>query len=322
MNFQQHSARKPIHTAPTTTQPPVAANQPEAGECLSRASRTRLDQVFLSPGIRGEIDTCLAMIREYDLLYRDWGLSLIEPHQRGVALNFYGPPGTGKTKTAEALAHELGQPILEVNYATLLSSLQGQTGKNIEAVFESARTENAVLFFDEADSLLSRRVENASQGGAQDLNTAKSIMLRQLDRFEGVVIFATNLFQNYDPAFFRRINSHIGFALPCEVVRNHLWQFMLSPGVPGRDTVDFQALVAYSDGLSGGDIVNVIKQTLSRLLMKTPRILSQDDLHASIDTLRRARNAQRGIEERVLEGEEKADVLRRLAKTDAPSSPP
>ena len=317
MNFQHHNARKPLNTAPVSALPTVAANQPQTVASLSRVAKTRLDEVFLSPGIRSELDTCLAMIREYDLLYNDWGLSTIEPCQRGVMLNFYGPPGTGKTKTAEALASELGQPILEANYATLVSELQGKTGKNIEAVFESARAEGAVLFFDEADSLLSRRVENATQGGSQDLNTAKSIMLRQLDRFEGVVIFATNLFQNYDPAFFRRITRHIGFELPCETVRNRLWQFMLSPAIPGRDTVDIEALVAYSDGLSGGDIVNVIKQTLGRLLMKNPRILCQDDLHTSIDTLRRARSAQQGIEERVLEGEEKADVLRRLAHTEA-----
>jgi ATP-dependent 26S proteasome regulatory subunit len=318
MNLEKHTLfSRNTPPRPATAETTASAQPPEpVMEALARTPRACLDDVFLSQGIRDELALNLAMIRNHALLYEEWGLARIEPQQRGVVLNFYGPPGTGKTKTAEAMAHELGKTILEANYAVLVSELQGKTGKNIEAVFNSARAENAVLFFDEADSLLSRRAEGSSPGGGQDLNTAKSIMLKQLDQFDGVVIFATNLFRNYDSAFFRRISAHIHFDLPCAQVREQLWRFMLSPNVPGRENIDMAALVASSEGLAGGDIANVVKQTLGRLLMKSPRLLTQDDLTTRIDRLREARNAQQGIGERVLQGEEKAAALRKFGVSE------
>jgi AAA+ superfamily predicted ATPase len=297
----------------------AASLTPNAPALMAREARERLENVFVSAAVREQIDLCMAMIREYDLLFNDWELSKIDPRQRGVTLNFFGPPGTGKTKMAEALAHEFGKKIIEVNYASLVSELQGQTGKNIEAIFTSAREENAVLFFDEADSLLSRRAENASRGGDQDLNTAKTIMFKQMDRFDGIIIFATNLFQSYDAAFFRRILAHIEFKLPDQAVRQQLWDSMLSTRVPGRNALDMEALAAYSEGLSGGDMVNVVKKTLGRLLLKTPRILVLDDLQMGIDEIKLARRQHRGIEEEILEGEEKEAALRKLEALRQPS---
>jgi ATP-dependent 26S proteasome regulatory subunit len=294
----------------TINRTPVQQSESAPEMYPATAPKCKLNQVYLSSENRKEMDLCLAMIRNHDLIYNTWGLSQLESRGAGLVINFYGPPGTGKTKTAEALAGELEKNLLEANYSRLVSQYQGQTGKNIEEVFASAARQQAVLFFDEADSLLSRRSESTGQAGAQDLNTAKSIMLRQMDKFDGVVIFATNLFTNYDPAFCRRITWHIPFDLPCHEVRKGLWQYMISAKVPGRDTINFEALAARSDGLSGGDMVNVIKQTLCRVSTKTPAILTQEDIHASITSLRKARQAQQGIEERVLDGDEKSAVLR------------
>ncbi len=305
--------------APARTSGTAASLTPNAPALMAREARERLENVFVSAAVREQIDLCMAMIRDYDLLFHDWELSKIDPRQRGVTLNFFGPPGTGKTKMAEALAHEFGKKIIEVNYASLVSELQGQTGKNIEAIFTSAREENAVLFFDEADSLLSRRAENASRGGDQDLNTAKTIMFKQMDRFDGIIIFATNLFQSYDAAFFRRILAHIEFKLPDQAVRQQLWDSMLSTRVPGRNALDMEALAAYSEGLSGGDMVNVVKKTLGRLLLKTPRILVLDDLQMGIDEIKLARRQHQGIEEEILEGEEKEAALRKLESLRQPS---
>jgi len=87
---------------------------------------------------------------------------------------------------------------------------------------------------------------------------------------------------------------------------------MLSANVPGRNALDMAALAAYSEGLSGGDMVNVVKKTLGRLLLKTPRVLVLDDLQMGIDEIKLARRQHQGIQEEILEGEEKEAALRKL----------
>jgi SpoVK/Ycf46/Vps4 family AAA+-type ATPase len=91
-------------------------------------------------------------------LERVWNLSSIQPQQGRCILNFYGPPGTGKTRAALGIALRLGKPLYQVDYSAVISKYLGDTAKHIKAVFQAAREQDAVLFFDEADSLLSRRV--------------------------------------------------------------------------------------------------------------------------------------------------------------------
>jgi SpoVK/Ycf46/Vps4 family AAA+-type ATPase len=91
--------------------------------------------------------------------------------------------------------------IIEASYAHIKSMYHGEGPKNVEALFYAAQAQNAILFIDEADSLLSRRLTNVNQGSEQAINSMRSQLLICLERFKGVVIFATNLVQNYDPAF-------------------------------------------------------------------------------------------------------------------------
>src|SRR5205814_7745478 len=116
-----------------------------------------------------------------------------------LAFNFAGPPGTGKTICAEAIAHSLGRRLLVVRYAELESLWMGQTPKNVAAIFRTARDEQAVLLFDEADAIAARRSTSVDHGFQRESNTVVSVLLQELEWYNGVVIFATNLAANFDP---------------------------------------------------------------------------------------------------------------------------
>jgi ATP-dependent 26S proteasome regulatory subunit len=111
-----------------------------------------------------------------------------------------------------------------------------------------------VLFFDEADSLLSKRV-STGESCSTSINQNRNCLMQELDRFDGVVIVTTNLFENYDPALLRRIQRHIKFRNPDASMRREL--FALHLPNPDRVRADYAVLAELSKGLSGGDILNV-----------------------------------------------------------------
>ena len=220
--------------------------------------RRRLSDLVLSATTERQLRTALAKVQYHDKLYHDWGLETIHPEGRSVAINLYGPPGTGKSFAAEAIADHLERPIIRVDYASIESRFVGDTPKNIAAAFEAAHQSSSVLFFDEADSMLSRRATNITQAADYGVNVSRSTLLLQLDSFEGVVLFATNLASNYDPAFVRRILAHIHFPLPDEAALIRLWAYHLPPQLPRQPEVTPEALASRSLGLSGGDVLNAV----------------------------------------------------------------
>jgi SpoVK/Ycf46/Vps4 family AAA+-type ATPase len=219
--------------------------------------RRTFEDVILPPNTRKALDQALVQIRKHDLIYTDWGLG--ERHEEGIGLafNFAGPPGTGKTICAEAIAHQIGRKLYKVKYSEMESMWAGETSKNIAAVFKEAKRQNAVLFFDEADSIASRRFSNMSFGYEREANQSVNVLLAELESFEGVVIFATNLASNFDPAFERRIRTHILFEMPGLEEREKIWQVQLHPRTPLAADVNFREL-AERFAVSGGDIKNAV----------------------------------------------------------------
>ena len=132
--------------------------------------RRTFDDVILPLSTRRALDNALAQVTQHDLIFRRWGLG--ERHSTGLALafNFAGPPGTGKTICAEAIAHSLGRHLLLVRYAELESMWMGETAKNVAAIFHTAREEEAVLFFDEADAIATRRSTSVDHGFQRESN--------------------------------------------------------------------------------------------------------------------------------------------------------
>jgi SpoVK/Ycf46/Vps4 family AAA+-type ATPase len=214
--------------------------------------------VILPPTTRRTLEQALAQVRNHALIFERWGLGERHATGLGLAFNFAGPPGTGKTICAEAIAHALGKQLLVVNYAAVESMWAGETSKNVAAVFRTAGETDAVLFFDEADAIAARRTAGAKQAMEREANTVVNVLLRELETFNGVIIFATNLAANFDPAFERRIRTHVLFEMPGVEERERIWQVQLHPlHTPLSADVDFAALAA-GYAASGGDIKNAV----------------------------------------------------------------
>jgi SpoVK/Ycf46/Vps4 family AAA+-type ATPase len=222
------------------------------------APRRTFDDVILSPVTRRALESALAQVTQHDLIFKGWGLGERHSTGLGLAFNFAGPPGTGKTICAEAIAHSLGRQLLVVRYAELESMWMGETSKNVAAIFRTAREERAVLFFDEADAIAARRSTSVDSGSQRESNSVVNVLLQELERYTGVVIFATNLAANFDPAFERRIRTHVLFELPGELERVEIWKVQLHPSrTPLAADVDFDVLAHHYE-VSGGDIQNAV----------------------------------------------------------------
>ena len=230
----------------------------------SSVPRRTFHDVILPASTRRSLDQALAQVTSHDLIFNRWGLGQRHPTGLSLAFNFAGPSGTGKTICAEAIAHALGRRLLVVRYDELESMWMGETPKNVAAVFRVARQEHAVLFFDEADAIASRRSTSIDLGYQRESNTVVNVLLHELERFDGVVIFATNLAANFDPAFERRIRTHVLFEMPGVDEREQIWRVQMHPTLtPLADDVNFREL-AQKYAVSGGDIRNaVLKAALS-----------------------------------------------------------
>lgn len=222
------------------------------------------EQIILPQEIRKEIDEALNIIKHQDLIYKVWGFESVDPVPKSV-LNFYGPPGTGKTMCAHAIAHYLQRPLLSLNYSEIESKYVGEAPKNLQQAFDTAKKNNCVMFFDEADSFLGKRIENVTQGADQALNSLRSQMLILLEEFSGVVLFATNLVTNFDKAFESRILKHIKFELPNEDARIKIISKMLPVTLPFSSPYseeDLREISKIAEGFSGREIKNAILETL------------------------------------------------------------
>ena len=220
--------------------------------------RRSFDDVILPSATRRALDQALAHVTSHDLIFNRWGLGERHPTGLALAFNFAGPPGTGKTICAEAIAHALGRRLLVVRYAEVESMWMGETPKNVSAVFRLAREENAVVLFDEADAIASRRSASLELGFLREANTVVNVLLKELETFDGVVIFATNLAANFDPAFERRIRTHVLFEMPGVDEREQIWRVQMHPTLtPLAGDVDFRVLAETYD-VSGGDIRNAV----------------------------------------------------------------
>lgn len=220
--------------------------------------RRTFADVVLPEETRQQLYEALTQIEKHRLIFTSWGLGERHPTGLGLAFNFAGPPGTGKTICAEAVAYSLGKKLVRVAYAELESCWAGETGKNIRTVFREARAQEAVLFFDEADSIASRRFSNVQIGYEREANQAVNILLKELEEHEGVVIFATNMASNFDPAFERRIRTHILFRIPSVSERERIWKVQIHPEkTPLAADVNFRELAERFE-VAGGDIRNAV----------------------------------------------------------------
>jgi SpoVK/Ycf46/Vps4 family AAA+-type ATPase len=133
--------------------------------------------------------------------------------RRGVPLLFTGPSRTGKTMAAAVIARALGAELHRIDLSRVVSKYIGDTEKNIDRVFDNAKGSRVVLLFDEADALFGKRagVKDAHDRYA---NLEVSYLLKRIERFDGLVILATNRRQHIDKAFLRRLPVVMRFPRP------------------------------------------------------------------------------------------------------------
>ena len=231
------------------------SKQPEI-EFFPEEPKYSFDEIILPQDVKNKILDVANYPENSKKVFEEWGLQSVYKQSKRIGINLYGAPGTGKTMAAHAIAKHLGKKILIVNYADLESKYVGETPKNIRKVFEAAKNSGSILFFDEADAILSKRVTNMSSATDVSVNQTRSVMLMLMNDYQDFIIFATNFIENFDPAFMRRISTHIEFKLPDLDCRKKLWQHYILPTMPNN--VDVDELAEKYDGISGSDIANAV----------------------------------------------------------------
>lgn len=281
-------------SAPQTAQRTGEVNEDAPGEYKKRAVAYEAvdpvytyDMLVISPETRAAIEAAVGRIQYEQKVFDEWGLYAIMPNPVS-ALSFYGPPGTGKTMAADAIAHHLGKKIIHASYADIESKYHGEGPKNVSALFLAAEQQDAVLFIDEADSLLSKRLTNVSQGSEQAINSMRSQLLICLESFHGIVIFATNLVVNYDRAFLSRLIS-VEFPLPDKKSRTIIWKKHLRGtqgaraklNIPLAPDVDEEKLAVYE--LCGREIRNAVVSACVHTCMEKLTYVDQAHLCRSAE---------------------------------------
>lgn len=244
------------------------------------------ENVILADETVAKIKQVLALYEYNSLIFEEWGLNKVIQNQKRLFLNFYGNPGTGKTMTAHAIASYLKKSLLIVNYAEIESKFVGDTSKNLIALFEYARSQDCVILFDEADALLSKRVTSMSSASDVSVNQTRNVLLKILDEYEGIVIFTTNFFENFDHAFLRRIYAHIELEMPDKKTRNRLWEHYLVEKFPisEKRNMLIDKLSDYED-MSGADIANAMLKTAGSIALAKRKFASFSDFEEVITAI-------------------------------------
>ncbi|MCC8991543.1 MAG: ATP-binding protein, partial [Streptococcus sp.] len=190
-----------------------------------------------------------------DKVLNEWGFAKKLSYGLGINALFSGGSGTGKTMAAEVIANALGLDLYRIDLSQVVNKYIGETEKNLDRVFTAAANANTILFFDEADALFGKRTE-VKDAHDRYANLETSYLLQKMEQYDGIAILATNLSDNLDQAFTRRLAFNIHFPFPDEANRRLIWNTILSESLPVAESVDLETLVSQVK-LSGGNIRNV-----------------------------------------------------------------
>ena len=274
--------------------PAEIPKQKERRQIMWELSEAKYDlsDLILDKSTASQLLDVISYFQNRTLLFETWGLGQRFPQQLCLAVNLYGPPGTGKTMGAHAIAKAISMPLICVDYAEIESKYVGETSKNLSDLFRTAQEKQAVIFFDEADALLSKRITNMTSATDVSVNQTRSVLLNLLNGYQGVILFATNFIQNFDAAFLRRIKFHIEFHLPDQALRERLWRLYIPDKMPCQ--ADFAYLAATYDGVSGSDIANAVFSAAVAAARERETMVTQPYLEKAIQSVLRVKRVNAG----------------------------
>ena len=214
------------------------------------------DDLVVDEKQRKVMDTLVSRVRNRNLVDEEWGFKKKVPYGRGVSMIMYGPPGTGKTMAAQVMAKEIGMALYRVDLSQLVDKYIGETEKNIGKIFDAASDGNVILFFDEADSLFSKRTE-VSSSNDKHANTEVAYLLQKIEQHDGISFLATNRFGDFDKAFVRRITYAVHLERPDAAKRLELFEKILPDKTPRDKDLNLKYFADTFD-LSGSEIKEVL----------------------------------------------------------------
>lgn len=237
-----------------------AAARAECGHQLASLARRieprhGWDDIVLPPDQVGQLREICFQVAYRHVVYNAWGFDRKLTLGKGLNILFFGAPGTGKTMAAEVIAYELRLDLYRIDLSQVISKYIGETEKNLDRIFEAAENSNAILFFDEADALFGKRSE-VRDSHDRYANIEISYLLQKMEEYQGVSVLATNLRQNLDDAFVRRLQVIVEFPFPDEEYRHRIWRKAFPSEAPLGDDVRFERL-ARDVRLAGGNIKNM-----------------------------------------------------------------
>lgn len=292
--------------------------------------RYSFDQVILPDDVYNRIMADLSVIKHTELIYKTWGFEEIDGIPR-LVLSLYGRPGTGKTMIAHAIAKYFSKPLLALNYSEIESKYVGDAAKNLKHAFDTAKELGAVLFFDEADSFLGKRIQNVSQGAEQAINSLRSQMLILLEEHEGIVLFATNLVSNFDKAFESRFLDSIEIPLPNREARAAIIRSMIPSKLPLAAMLtdeDFLNASKLIEGLAGREIKNAVLKMLLEFAEDSTHLFTAEDIcnamkqkKKEIDQLHAEICQQDGRGKKINASPEQLDKIKDALKESMQSAP-
>ncbi len=215
----------------------------------------------------------------------DWGYRACSSYGNSLSILFSGPPGTGKTLLATAMANELGKILYRVDLSRIVDKYVGETEKNLAKLFDEAAKAQAILLFDEADSLFAKRTDVKSSNDRY-ANLEVNFLIQRLESYEGISILTTNLQSSIDEAFKRRLRYIVEFREPDTQDRILLWKNLIAPKTPLKDDINWRVL-AENFELSGGHIRNATLNASIRAASKGEALGMQYLLEAAIEETRK-----------------------------------
>ncbi len=230
-------------------------------------SELTFDNLILPPAVKRQLEELRVRIRYRSRVFTELGFERRFSLGTGLIALFTGQSGTGKTMTAELLAQEQGVDLYKVDLSAVVSKYVGETEKNLSRIFAEAEDANAIIFFDEADSLFGKRGE-VKESRDRWANMEINYLLQRVEEYAGTVIMTTNLRQNIDAAFLRRIHIIIEFPFPDATARFSIWQGLFPTGVK-RPSDDEILLMTKRFELAGGSLKNIVVDAAFRALADT-----------------------------------------------------